>query len=110
MGIRRTLFGLANDVLRPDSLLGAGSEAPDFDLEAHDGSRVRSVDLRAEGKHLVLIFYPGDDTPGCTLQLKAFSDRAEDFAAERALVDAVAERYFTAVTLVEGDDLPAALL
>ena len=33
-----------------------------------------------------------------------------DAAAERALVDAVAERYFTAVTLVEGDDLPAGLL
>ena len=40
----------------------------------------------------------------------AFMAPFRDAAAERALVDAVAERYFTAVTLVEGDDLPAGLL
>ena len=78
--IRRRLFGLAATALRPDSLLGAGSEAPSFDLATHDGRRVRSGDL-VGSRGYVLIFYPGDDTPGCTLQLKAFSALIGDFDA-----------------------------
>lgn len=77
---RRRLFGLASAALRPDSLLGAGSEAPEFDLATHDGGRVRSTDLKGE-RGYVLIFYPGDETPGCTMQLKAFSDLVGDFDA-----------------------------
>jgi peroxiredoxin len=47
-------------------LLPLGSPAPDFALESYspEGSTlVRSVDFRGE-KHLVLVFYPEDDTPG----------------------------------------------
>jgi len=79
MGIRKKLFGVASDVLRPPSLLGAGSEAPAFDLVAHDGTRVRSEELK-DVSHYVLIFYPGDSTPGCTLQLRAFNELRERFA------------------------------
>lgn len=71
-------MGLASATLRPDSLLGAGSEAPAFDLATQDGRRVRTEDLAGE-RGYILIFYPGDDTPGCTLQLKAFSDLVPDF-------------------------------
>ena len=78
MGLRSKLFGIASDVLRPDSLLGAGSEAPEFDLQGHDGARVRSADLKDEA-HYVLIFYPGDDTPGCTDQLASFDELRASF-------------------------------
>lgn len=44
------------------ALLPAGSPAPDFDLVAHDGSRVHLADLR--GKYVLLWFYPAADTPG----------------------------------------------
>lgn len=44
------------------ALLPAGSPAPDFDLTAHDGSRVRLGDFR--GKSVLLWFYPAADTPG----------------------------------------------
>jgi peroxiredoxin Q/BCP len=44
------------------SLLPAGSQAPAFDLPAHDGSRVRLADLA--GKYVLLWFYPAADTPG----------------------------------------------
>lgn len=84
-GIRSRVLDAAKTALRPATLLGAGSVAPEFDLEAQDHSRVRSADLLGE-KHYVLIFYPGDETPGCTLQLKQFSDLADRFAEQDCLV------------------------
>ncbi len=72
-------------LLRPTSLLGAGSEAPSFSLEGHDGGRISSDDLAGE-HHYVLVFYPSDRTPGCTAQLQAFSARKERFAQEGCLL------------------------
>jgi thioredoxin-dependent peroxiredoxin len=55
--------------------LAAGSQAPDFSLPAQDGQAVRLSGLR--GKNVVLVFYPGDDTPVCRKQLCEFRDRWE---------------------------------
>jgi peroxiredoxin Q/BCP len=52
--------------------LAVGSEAPDFELTDQDGKVVRLSALR--GKNVVLVFYPGDDTPVCTKQLCEFRD------------------------------------
>lgn len=99
MSLRRTLFSTASTVLRPASLLGAGSEAPVFDLLDHLGSPVRSAELAGE-KHYVLIFYPGDSTPGCTKQLHDFDVLREKFEAQDCLVfgvnsaDAASHRSF----------------
>jgi thioredoxin-dependent peroxiredoxin len=49
-----------------------GSEAPDFELAADDGERVRLSSLR--GKPVVIFFYPKDDTPGCTTQACGLRD------------------------------------
>jgi len=84
-GIRKKLAGVASAVLRPDNLLGAGSEAPEFDLRAHDGADVQSETLKGK-HHYVLVFYPGDDTPGCTLQLQAFSRALDSFEQEDCLI------------------------
>ena len=43
-------------------MLKPGELAPDFDLPAHDGTRVRLSDFA--GKHVLLWFYPEADTPG----------------------------------------------
>ena len=43
-------------------MLAEGSIAPDFDVTAQDGSRVRLSDFT--GKHVLLWFYPEADTPG----------------------------------------------
>ena len=40
-----------------------GDPAPDFSLEAHDGTQVRLSDFRGK-KHVIVFFYPKDDTPG----------------------------------------------
>jgi thioredoxin-dependent peroxiredoxin len=53
-------------------LLPVGSVAPDFETVTDTGDTVRLSGLR--GRHVVLIFYPGDDTPGCTKQLCDFRD------------------------------------
>ena len=47
-------------------------KAPDFELEADDGSTVKLSDLR--GQRVVLYFYPKDDTPGCTIEACDFRD------------------------------------
>jgi len=44
------------------STLAVGELAPEFDVLAHDGTRVRLSDLA--GKHVLLWFYPEADTPG----------------------------------------------
>jgi peroxiredoxin Q/BCP len=49
-------------MLETQSLPREGDLAPDFDLEADDGSRVSLESLR--GRNVVLFFYPKDNTSG----------------------------------------------
>ena len=48
-----------------------GQAAPDFDLPADGGGRIRLADFK--GKPLVLYFYPKDNTPGCTKEAQGFA-------------------------------------
>jgi thioredoxin-dependent peroxiredoxin len=69
--------------------LKAGDAAPDFDLPADGGGRMKLADYA--GKKLVLYFYPKDDTSGCTSEAKAFTDAAGDFAAAGVVVVGVSK-------------------
>jgi peroxiredoxin Q/BCP len=51
-----------------------GQQAPDFTSVDEQGNSVHLYDLLAQGLKVLLIFYPGDDTPGCTKQLCAVRD------------------------------------
>jgi thioredoxin-dependent peroxiredoxin len=53
--------------------------APDFTLKDGDGNDWRLADHR--GKSVVLLFYPGDETPVCTKQMCSVRDRWEDYQA-----------------------------
>ena len=53
--------------------LPTGSQAPDFTLAQQDGEPVTLSKLR--GANVVLVFYPGDDTPVCRAQLCEFRDQ-----------------------------------
>jgi len=64
--------------------LEAGRRAPDFSLEADDGTTVTLADL--SGQRVVLYFYPKDDTSGCTAQACEFRDRIPEFDAKGARV------------------------
>ena len=66
------------------SALAVGDAAPDFDLAADGGGRVRLSDLK--GKTVVLYLYPKDDTPGCTKEAQGFSAAAAEFAKAGAVV------------------------
>lgn len=65
------------------SILGAplpvGSQAPDFTLKDHEGRDVRLSSLR--GRRVMLVFYPGDDTPTCSLQLSELRDVNDELEA-----------------------------
>src|SRR6476620_5157592 len=52
-----------------------GRRAPDFELESTDGPFKLSAHL---GERVVLLFYPGDNTPVCTRQFCSYRDNAED--------------------------------
>ena len=58
-------------------MLQVGQPAPDFTLTTTSGAPFRLADQR--GRHVVLYFYPKDDTPGCTTQACSFRDQYEDF-------------------------------
>jgi len=64
--------------------LPAGAPAPDFALPDESGRLVRLAELR--GQNVVLIFYPGDETPGCRRQLCEFRDNWEKARAANTLV------------------------
>lgn len=62
----------------------ANSPAPDFSLSDGDGRQWRLSDQR--GKVVVLLFYPGDETPICTRQMCSVRDRWDDYVATGAEV------------------------
>jgi peroxiredoxin Q/BCP len=60
-----------------------GDTAPDFELVGTDGP-FRLSEHR--GARVVLLFYPGDETPVCTKQFCSYRDRADDMSALDAVV------------------------
>jgi thioredoxin-dependent peroxiredoxin len=70
--------------MKPTSHPQEGSPAPDFSLLDGDGQNWRLSDH--QGKVVVLLFYPGDETPICTRQMCSVRDRWEDYAATGAEV------------------------
>ena len=63
-----------------EELLAVGSEAPAFDAQTTDGERVSLGDFRGR-RAVALMFYPEDDTPGCTAQMCAARDESAEYAA-----------------------------
>lgn len=61
-----------------------GQPAPDFELRDGDGSKWRLSDHR--GNTVVLLFYPGDNTPVCTAQLCSVRDHWSEYQATGAEV------------------------
>jgi peroxiredoxin Q/BCP len=56
---------------------GVGDVAPDFELPGTGDRRWTLSEFR--GRPVVLVFYPGDDTPVCTKQLNSYSNDLEQF-------------------------------
>jgi peroxiredoxin Q/BCP len=72
--------------------LDVGEVAPTFTLPGIDGTTGEQGKYALEsfrGQPVVLVFYPGDNTPICTRQLNAYTDDVGDFADAGAQVLAI---------------------
>ena len=66
-------------------MLQPGDQAPEFSLPDAD---MQLVDLRGyrDNNHVVLYFYPKDDTPGCTIEAIEFTDLQPEFEELQAQI------------------------
>ena len=67
--------------------VGVGDPAPAFTLPGTGGREYSLGDYA--GQPVVLVFYPGDDTPVCTKQLSTYSDGLDQFTHLGAQVLAI---------------------
>jgi len=98
-------------------MLKKGDPAPDFDLPAQAGRRVRLNALL--GRPVVLYFYPKDDTEGCTIEAQEFNAALKGFERAGATVIGVSPdspkrhdkfrgKYGLDLTLVSDEDTAVA--
>ena len=66
-----------------------GDVAPDFELDGTDGRFSLS---EQRGRRVVLLFYPGDETPVCTRQFCSYRDDSEELSALDAVVVGVSHQ------------------
>lgn len=67
--------------------VSVGDSAPDFALPGTGGRTYRLSDHL--GRKVVLVFYPGDETPVCTRQLNAYNEDLARFEGLDAVVLAI---------------------
>ena len=67
--------------------IGIGDNAPDFSLPGTGGATYSLSQFR--GQPVVIVFYPGDDTPVCTKQLNSYNDELDAFNGVGAQVLAI---------------------
>ena len=68
-------------------MTAVGEPAPEFTLPGTGGRGYTLSEFR--GRPVVLVFYPGDDTPVCTRQLNSYNGELSQFAAMNAQVLAI---------------------
>lgn len=68
-----TLASVTSASALAEDMLPLGTKAPQFELPATGGQTISLRQFRNK-KHLIVVFYPGDNTPGCTIQLCALRD------------------------------------
>jgi len=89
--------------------LNLNEPAPDFTLKDGDAREWRLADQR--GKVVVLLFYPGDETPVCTRQMCSVRDRWADYQATSAEVVGISsDSVDSHRKFAEHHDLPLRLL
>ena len=97
----------------PELKLKEGDNAPAFSASTNGGGNLSLSDLK--GKHVILYFYPKDDTPGCTKEACAFRDHFTEFKKRGAVVlgvstdpvkahDKFVEKYKLPFTLLADED------
>ena len=86
-----------------------GENAPDFTLKDGEGRDWKLSDHK--GKTVVLLFYPGDDTPVCTKQMCSVRDNWADYQATGATVVGIStDSAASHKSFADKYDLPLTLL
>lgn len=88
-----------------------GDVAPDFDVPFVEGEtegRVRLSELR--GKKVVLVFYPKDSTPGCTIQACALRDGWEEIREKARVLGVSADGVASHRKFIKKRELPYPLI
>lgn len=67
--------------------VGVGDRAPDFTLSGTGGVSHSLAEFR--GRPVVIVFYPGDDTPVCTKQLNSYNNDLAAFEGVGAQILAI---------------------
>jgi peroxiredoxin Q/BCP len=70
--------------MQPELKLKEGDPAPAFTAPTAGGGKVSLADFR--GKHVVLYFYPKDNTPGCNKEACGFRDDFDQLQKHGAVV------------------------
>jgi peroxiredoxin Q/BCP len=65
--------------------LSEGKKAPQFTLPASTGGKIALKDYKGKS-HVVLYFYPRDDTSGCTKEACSFRDLRDEFEQAGAAI------------------------
>lgn len=59
--------------------------APEFTAKTASGKTVKLSEMRGRS-NVVLYFYPKDDTPGCTIEAREFSEMLSQFSGQNTVV------------------------
>lgn len=70
-------------------MLKTGNKAPVFTLDQDNGETLSLQDC--QGKNIVLFFYPKDNTPGCTMEAKDFTQLKSEFEANNTVIYGVSK-------------------
>jgi peroxiredoxin len=65
--------------------LSIGSPAPEFTLKSNQDNEISLADYKGN-KNVVLVFYPLDFSPVCSIQLPEYSGKKADFEAKDTVV------------------------
>lgn len=71
-------------------MLHAKQPAPAFSSANQHNKTINLSDFK-DSKHVVLYFYPKDDTPGCTIEANSFSHLVKKFAQHDAVIIGVSK-------------------
>ena len=81
IAVRGSIGGI---IVNPMALIEPGQKAPAFALKDQHGNTHRLSDYA--GQHVVLYFYPKDDTPGCTQESCEFQASLPTYRRRKAAV------------------------
>jgi peroxiredoxin Q/BCP len=65
-------------------LLNVGDDAPEFEGEVADGSKIKLSDFK--DKLVILYFYPKDNTPGCSIEASSFNNLKSEFDKRNIII------------------------